>query len=55
MRKKFSNVNEGGGCPKCGSQAFKAKRSVKGKLAGGVLAPKTQVKCVGCGKMYKRG
>lgn len=57
-------------CPKCGSTQFTAKRSMKGKLIGGTigvatlgiagpaaaaLAPKTQVKCVACGTMYKRG
>jgi len=55
-------------CPNCGGTNFKAKRSIKGKLgmaAAGVtvvggplvaaLAPKTQVKCVTCGTMFKRG
>lgn len=42
-------------CPRCGSTQFTAKRSMKGKLAAGVLAPKTQVRCVACGAMYKRG
>jgi DNA-directed RNA polymerase subunit RPC12/RpoP len=42
-------------CPKCGGTQFKAKRSVAGKMAVGVLAPKTQVKCETCGTMFKRG
>lgn len=49
-------------CPRCGSTQFTAKRSKKGKVIGvttlgvGVLlAPKSQVKCVACGNMYKRG
>jgi DNA-directed RNA polymerase subunit RPC12/RpoP len=49
-------------CPKCGGTAFTAKRSVKGKVigfttlgVGGLLAPKSQVKCVTCGEMFKRG
>ena len=36
-------------CPGCGSTQFTAKRSNKGKMMAGVLAPKTQVKCVACG------
>jgi len=65
MRKKISDAGmtaEGVRCPKCGGQQFTAKRSKKGKFigvvtvgAGVVLAPKTQVKCVTCGTMYKRG
>ncbi len=55
-RQKLSKASGGtGACPRCGSTALKAKRSVKGKVAVGVLAPKTQVKCVGCGHMFKRG
>lgn len=54
-RKKFSDVSSNGRCPRCGGTAFKAKRSVKGKVAGGLLAPKTQVKCTTCGLMFKRG
>jgi DNA-directed RNA polymerase subunit RPC12/RpoP len=42
-------------CPRCGSLQFIAKRSNKGKLMAGVLAPKTQVKCVACGMKFKRG
>ena len=39
--------------PKCGGTNFVAKRSNKGKLARGLLAPKTQVKCVTCGLKFK--
>lgn len=53
-RKAFSAVSEDGACPKCGGTSFTAKRSVKGKVAAGVVAPKTQVKCVTCGAMFKR-
>lgn len=42
-------------CPKCGGTGFKAKRSVAGKVAIGLLAPKTQVRCTTCGTTYKRG
>lgn len=42
-------------CPHCGGTQFTAKRSITGKLAIGVLAPKTRVKCVACGTMFKRG
>lgn len=49
-------------CPKCGGAQFTAKRSKKGKVlgfttlgVGGLVAPKSQVKCVTCGTMYKRG
>lgn len=49
-------------CPKCGGQQFTAKRSKKGKIigvatvgVGALLAPKSQVKCVTCGTMFKRG
>lgn len=65
MRKKISKAgatDDGVRCPKCGGQQFTAKRSKKGKLIGaatvgvGLLAaPKTQVKCVTCGAMFKRG
>jgi ribosomal protein S27E len=40
-------------CPKCGSSQFTEKRSAKGKLAGGLMAPK-RLKCQGCGEMLKR-
>jgi ribosomal protein S27E len=39
-------------CPKCGATSFVNKRSIKGKLAGGLLAPK-RLKCNGCGTMLK--
>ena len=49
-------------CPRCGGTEFTAKRSNKGKIGLGavflpaaLLAPKTQVKCVACGMMFKRG
>ena len=42
-------------CPKCGGTQFTAKRSVLGKAIGGVLAPKSEVKCVTCGTIFKRG
>lgn len=65
-RKKISKAgatDEGGiACPKCGGTQFTAKRSMKAKTlgvatvgVGAALAPKSQVKCVTCGKMYKRG
>lgn len=53
-RQKISETGSAG-CPKCGGQQFKAKRSVKGKMVGGLLSPKTQVKCLACGAMYRRG
>ncbi len=66
-RKRLSEAGvrtEGVGlaCPKCGGAQFTAKRSNKGKAigfatlgVGGLLAPKSQVKCVTCGTMFKRG
>ena len=52
----FSAASRGTGqCPVCGSTAIKAKRSLKGKVAAGLLAPKTRVKCQGCGTTYLRG
>lgn len=58
MAKKISKVGQtdnGLRCPKCGGASFKAKRSLKGKVAAGVLAPKSRVKCETCGKVFKRG
>ena len=58
-RENLSLVGErteaGLACPKCGGMQFTAKRSKTGKVGLGVLAPKTQVKCVTCGMMFKRG
>lgn len=51
---KVGQTEDGIRCTKCGSDSFRAKRSLKGKLALGVLAPKTRVECVVCGKDYKR-
>jgi septal ring factor EnvC (AmiA/AmiB activator) len=58
-RQKVSDT--GGECPRCGSSQWKPKRSVKGKTAGlafGVVgvaaAPKSQVECLACGKMFRR-
>jgi len=58
-RKKFSQVAVAtttgeASCPKCHGTSFTAKRSRKGKLKFGILAPKTQVKCVTCGAMFLR-
>lgn len=40
-------------CPKCGAQgSFTAKRSIKGKMALGIAAPK-RLKCNGCGAYLK--
>lgn len=41
-------------CPKCGARSFSQKRSVKGKMMGGLMAPK-RLKCQGCGTMLKTG
>lgn len=41
-------------CPKCGGTQFTAKRSITGKILGGVLAPKTMVRCVTCATTYRR-
>lgn len=53
---KKTQVDESGDvrCPKCSAKSFSAKRSVKGKMMGGVLAPK-RLKCQGCGTMLKTG
>lgn len=49
-------------CPKCGGTQFEPKRSFTGKAigvatvgVGAVLAPKSRVRCVTCGKEFKRG
>lgn len=49
-------------CPRCGGTQFVAKRSAKGKAigfatlgVGGLIAPKSRVKCVACGMMFLRG
>ena len=50
-------------CPRCGGTEFTAKRSGKEMAArfahlgtvGALAAPKSQVKCVACGLMFKRG
>jgi hypothetical protein len=49
-------------CPRCGGTQFTAKRSNTGKAVGfatlgvgGLIAPKSQVKCVACGLKFKRG
>ncbi len=59
QRRKLSEVGhstEGGpACPRCGGTDFTAKRSAKGKVLIGVLAPKTRVRCVACGLMFLRG
>ena len=59
---KFSKVSDNGACPKCGSTSLKSKRSGTGKLIGAVfggvgiaLAPKSQVRCEGCGEIFRRG
>lgn len=39
-------------CPKCGAKSFAQKRTVKGKLMAGPMAPK-RIKCLGCGTMLK--
>lgn len=41
-------------CPSCGGTTFKPKRS-KAKFIFGLLAPRSRVRCVTCGKTYKRG
>jgi hypothetical protein len=57
-----AKTDAGLACPKCGGSQFTAKRSKKGKVigfatigVGGLVAPKSQVKCVTCGTMFKRG
>jgi predicted RNA-binding Zn-ribbon protein involved in translation (DUF1610 family) len=65
-RQRLSTVGRQGAtglaCPKCGGTQFTAKRSMKGKVVGfstlgvgGLLAPKSMVKCVACGTMFRRG
>lgn len=59
---KFSNVAEdGNACPKCGGSEFKTKRSSKHRLGVALTGPAallksgSQVRCVTCGTIYKRG
>ena len=70
-KQKLSEVGErseaGLSCPKCGSTDFKVKRSGVRKLgalaaapvtlgaSAVILAKGTQVKCVACATVYKRG
>jgi hypothetical protein len=51
---KFSEATENGACPNCGSTNFTAKRSLRGKIAAGIYARKTEVHCVGCGHTFAR-
>jgi DNA-directed RNA polymerase subunit RPC12/RpoP len=53
---KKTQVDESGNvrCPKCGANSFTQKRTAKGKMMGGVMAPK-RLKCNGCGAPLKRG
>ena len=58
-RKKFTEVAVAtttgeSSCPKCHGTSFTAKRSLKGKFKFGLMASKTQVKCVTCGSMFLR-
>lgn len=62
LSKVGATTGNGLACPKCGGSQFTAKRSKKGKVigfatvgVGGLVAPKSQVKCVTCGTMFKRG
>lgn len=53
---KRTVVDENGDvrCPKCGAKnSFMTKRTGKGKLTAGLLAPK-RLKCNGCGANLKR-
>lgn len=53
---RSTQVNEAGDvvCPKCSAKSFSQKRSAKGKMTMGFMAPK-RLKCNGCGQMLKRG
>lgn len=51
----FTEIAPDGACPNCGGTSFTAKRSRRGKLGFGVFASKSQVRCVTCGRTYKRG
>lgn len=42
-------------CPRCDGTNFTAKRSLNGLFLAGVWASKSQVKCVTCGRIFKRG
>lgn len=53
---KKTQVDEAGDvrCPKCGAKSFTSKRSGKGKMMGGLIAPK-RLMCNGCGRYLKAG
>ena len=53
---KKTKVDESGDvrCPKCSAKSFTPKRSVKGKMGMGLMAPK-RLKCNGCGTLLKAG
>lgn len=59
---KAGRTGDGIACPKCGGDQFQPVRSGTAKTVGVVtfglgalLAPKSRVKCVTCGKKYLRG
>lgn len=54
MRKVVRNENNQAACRKCGSTSLTAKRSKKGLMAGGLMAPK-RLKCQICGHLNKSG
>jgi hypothetical protein len=57
-RQTFTQASTDGACPKCGGTQFTAKRAKKGFVlvgVGALAAPKSQLKCVTCGTMFKRG
>ena len=54
MKKTQVDETGTGRCPKCGANGFVSKRSLKGKVGLGLLAPK-RAKCMGCGTLLKTG
>lgn len=42
-------------CPKCGSQQFVGKKTIKGRVAGGFVFAPQRLKCVQCGETLKTG
>lgn len=50
----MKQVTTAGTCPVCGGGSFVAKRTKKGVVAAGLLAPK-RVRCVRCGESLRTG
>ncbi|MGZ6854340.1 MAG: hypothetical protein ACXVGC_09825 [Mycobacteriaceae bacterium] len=53
--KKVKKSADGAFCPKCQGQQFIGKKTLKGRLAGGLLFAPQRLMCVTCGEVLKPG